>query len=167
MYPKYHTMCTMLVFYSFTPNGYFSLCSLNFREVNINSYPASTIVVIIRSNVTYRNSLYQRYPAANCNAYIGSHIDWEWRNVSMHFSMLFIVKTRVKVISGPVITAMTQRTWRIVNIAQLSWLRLCQVWETGVNRQELWLKNILWSWITCHQLLKPTVEGAVITELFC
>ena len=75
MYPKYHTMCTMLVFYSFTPNGYFSLCSLNFREVNINSYPASTIVVIIRSNVTYRNSLYQRYPAANCNAYIGSHID--------------------------------------------------------------------------------------------
>ena len=128
---------------------------------------AGTMIAIIRSSTTYRNSLYQRYPAANRRAYVGSHIDWEWVNVSMRFSMLFVVKTGVQVISRPVVIATTPRTRRIANIAQLSWLRSCQIWETGEDRHELRIQKILWSWIACHQLLKPIVEGAVSTGLFC
>jgi hypothetical protein len=152
----------MSVVYSVKPYDLFlALCCLSLRNVNINSYtPASTTVAIIRSNVTYRNSLYQRYPVANYRVYIGSHIDWEWLNVIIHISMLFIVKTRVQVISRPC-------TWLFENVAPLSWLWLCHIWETGEDRQELWIQKVLWSWITCHQLLKPTVEGAVSTRLFC
>jgi hypothetical protein len=51
---------------------------LNIRKVNVNSYTnASTTVVIIRSKVTYRNSMLQWYPAANHCAYKGPHIDLE------------------------------------------------------------------------------------------
>jgi len=126
--------------FSYTLWLFLVLCCLNFTKVNVNSHtPASTISTIITSNITYRNSLYQRYPAAKHRAYIGSHIDWEWQNVSMHFSMLFIVKARVQVISRPVVIATTPRTCRIANIAQLSWMRSCQIWETGEERQELWI----------------------------
>jgi hypothetical protein len=51
---------------------------LNIKKVNVNSYTnASTTVDIIRSKVTYRNSLFQWYPTANHCAYKGPHIDWE------------------------------------------------------------------------------------------
>jgi len=154
--------------FSYTLWLFLVTCCLNFRKVNVNSHtPASTMIAIIRSNFTYRNSLYQRYPAANHRAYIGSHIDWEWQNVSMHFSVLFIVKTRVQVIGRPAVMAMTPRTWRIDSVTQLGWLWSCQMGETGEDRQELWIQKILWSQIMFHQLLKPSVEGAVSTGLFC
>jgi hypothetical protein len=136
VYPNFCTMCTVLAVHSVTPYGYFLvLRCLNFRKVNINSRTsASTMTAIIRSNFTYRNSLYQRYPAANHRVYVGSHIDWEWQNVSMHFSVLFVVKTRVQVIGRPAVMATTPRTWRIDSVTQLGWMRSCQIGETGEDR---------------------------------
>jgi hypothetical protein len=140
------------------------LCCSDFRKMNNNCYTAASIITaIIMSNVTYWNSLYQRYPVANHHAWKGSHFNWECRSVSINFSMLLVIKTRVQVTSGPVITAMAPYTHRWPNrwMAALSWLWSCQLWETEENIHELLLQKILWSWITCHLVLELIIYGAI------